>query len=183
MTGRLICFALFSAMTLVVAGTSRSSDEFPVVAAEALELGHHRAELGRQLRSIVQDEQAPLRHRVRAARLLGQLGWRPAIDVLIENVSLADSLASFSGNRFDLTRPLTKALATYGETAVPEIVDACLNEPNEVKRVYLFFAIRYGDTAREAFRYLEGSPPAAEAVLEGVRYKQLRNQLKASMEQ
>jgi len=158
---------------------SSSDDELPAIAAKASRLTQTRVELGRDLQTIVQDKQAPLRHRIRAARLLGQLGWRPAIDTLIENISLADPWAVDSGDN----RPIGRALAVYGDSAIPEIMDVCLNDPNETKRIKLFFAIYYSGRTRVALRYLDGTKrPEGAAELVLVRYEQLTNQLRASVD-
>jgi len=133
--------------------------------SDAEELSKEVKRLGARLIKIVADDKQPPESRVKAARLLGELKFAPAIPTLINNISLVDrSLDGISGSEGDPLVCLI-ALQSFGNAAVPQIVDAYLDEPDPIKNVsrnedirrhLLLAAIGGGSTSRVATTHYLG---------------------------
>jgi hypothetical protein len=129
------------------------------VLKEAEDLASAREQMGQRLTAVFADSELPVAERLHAARLLGDLHYVPAIDVLIRHVDLVDPSVDASKSNPRLTHPVTTALAAYRNAAVPRLVDAFLEERNRRKQDLLHRAIQYGKTTDFARSYLRGIPP------------------------
>jgi hypothetical protein len=163
-----IVFLAFTVQTDSAANSqeSRTSQRFQrdreAVMKEADDLVSTRNRIGANLTSILRDSEQPVAERHEAARLLGKLQYMPAVAVLVQHVELVDPTYVSSEVRPDLACPVMMALATYGNAAVPQVVDAFLAERNQQRQFLLFLAIRFGKTTDVAIRYLRGTEPAEE---------------------
>lgn len=133
--------------------------------SDAEELSKKAEELGNRLIKILADEKQLPGSRAKAARILSKLKFAPAIPVLVNNIRLSDpSVESIPGKEGN---PLVclLALQAFGNAAVPQIVDAYLDECDpienlsrneDIKRRLLLAAIGGGRTSRVAMTHYAG---------------------------
>jgi hypothetical protein len=125
--------------------------------AEAERLAAQRDELGAKLNALLDDADASIHARLRAATLLGELQYAPAIPTLIRHRDVTPRIADIP--------PVTFALGQYGDAAVPQIVETFLNEELFVSPVgvsrgrhsfRLYGAIMVGNTFDTVLTYARG---------------------------
>ena len=88
--------------------------------------------LGNKLIAILADEEEPTKLRSDAARTFGRMKYVPAIQTLIQQLTLVDPTRHSTGDDLE---PLVclLALIEYGNLAVPNVVGAYLAEPDPIK--------------------------------------------------
>lgn len=131
----------------------------------------HYDEIGKYWMKVLDDEEGqtmqrvitPDKHRlfavnqrrVYAAKVLGQMQYLPAIPVLIKHIRLDDrtvTLISDSGDGF----ASQEALVEYGDAAVPQIVDAYLNDTGRSLSLHFVSAMSSGRPREVASAYFLG---------------------------
>ncbi len=131
----------------------------------------HSDEIGKYWMNVLDDEEGqtmqrvitPDKHRlfavnqrrVYAAKVLGQMKYLPAIPVLIKHIRLHDmtvTLISDSGDGF----ASQEALVQYRDAAVPQIVDAYLNDTGRSLSSHFVSAISSGQPDVVASTYFLG---------------------------
>lgn len=117
-----------------------------------------REQAGKALLAILGDEKQPTSVRGECARALGKLRYRPAITKLIELIDLEDhrtkGFAEIPHPKEFL--PCWAALSDYGMDALPAVVEACVAEKNERRRLSLGVLLHDGGVAKEASIYAQG---------------------------
>jgi hypothetical protein len=160
----------FAAATLIVIlltvmALPSDEDQEQTMESEALledaeKLIRARDRLGAQLDVLLADESTSVYVRIRAAQLLGRLQYSRAISTLIRNADLYPPEISEL-----IAPPVAEALAEYGDAAVPQIVEACLDEDlflisggtKSGRSLFpLYHALRKGGTLQTARRYALG---------------------------
>jgi hypothetical protein len=134
--------------------------EAEALCAKAETLIRERDQLGVQLDAVLADEDSPLEVRIRAAQLLGRLQYSPAIPTLIRYAHLYPLFV-----RELIPPPVGGALADYGDAAVPQIVEAVLEENRSLisggvqsgrSLLTFYLALRSGGTMETARTYALG---------------------------
>src|SRR5262245_16559411 len=85
-----------------------------------------REQLGDELIKVVENSDQPIKYRHQAMLLLGWMQYAPAIPILIEHIQLSDPDYVSSEPRPDLEYPAIQALADFGNSAVPQILEAAI---------------------------------------------------------
>ena len=113
-------------------------------------------DVGKYWMEILDDDSNSNSKRVYATKALGTMRYPPAIPVLIKHIRLFDkSIHILSDNELDAFASQL-ALAQFGKAAVPAIINAYLDDPDDHKRVALKNTIYSGKTQQVAMTYILG---------------------------
>lgn len=112
--------------------------------------------VGKLLTATLADEEIPIRERVRAAKRLGIMKYPPAISMLIRHNQLLDPDVHAISDDWTVGLPCLCALIEYGDAAVPQVIDAYLEEENRPDRSRLYSVISTQSTRRAALIYANG---------------------------
>lgn len=124
--------------------------------AVARRLLGERETMERDLVDILSNEKWPAKQRLQAAHALGRLRSFPAVPVLIRLIDLKDPEGLISEASVGALYPCAAALAHFGLAAVPQVVDAYLQENSEVRVRLFVIAIRMGGIRDKAAVYVRG---------------------------
>lgn len=175
-------FSLCLVLSLSAIGWGQKHSDASTQLANAAKVAAERVRLGEQLTTILADQNAPVKDRHEAARLLGELQYAPAIDLLIQQIELVDPVGIGTTSNPSGSYPLVLSLGAYGAGAIPQMVDAYLSERNSQIQTKIFWAIRGGKTTTVARRYLLGiEPPTEDDWLRKQNIDQLRELLDAAL--
>jgi hypothetical protein len=154
---------VFSGIGLIAASANAKDEEDTVntelLFEEATIRADQRDRLGAELHKVLADENASPGDRIRAARLLGRLQYLPAIPTIIRYADLSPLLGGLSRPR------VGHALKDYGDAAVPQIVEAVLQENRSLisggvqsgrSLLTFYLALRSGGTMETARTYALG---------------------------
>ena len=115
----------------------------------------HYEEIGQYWMKLLDDDKALNKRRAYAAKVLGQVRYLPAIPVLIKHIRFMEFTGDvYSDGEDGLV--VQQALGKYGNAAVPAIIDAYLDDPDDRKRSALKNTIYSGETQKVAMTYLYG---------------------------
>jgi len=116
------------------------------------------ADLGPKLIEVLDNPNASITDRLKAATLLGRLKYPPGIPVLIKYAGLFDKFKITSdGPDYNCI----DALAEYGDAAVPAVVDAFLatSPDDQIPEHWLLSVVNDGKLGKVALPYCKGLAP------------------------
>lgn len=154
----LLASVLLPVVGLLTAAPPAATTEVPEL-REGAELIDRVGRTAPKLEQILKDAKQPAAVRLKAARLLGQLRYAPAIPTLIQHIALTET------GKFVEDGPeylCADALGLYGDAAVPLVVDAYLktDQDDQSEEDRFLSAIRAGKTGKVAIAYTKGLAPA-----------------------
>lgn len=154
----MVCLLLFSTPSEVF-----GQDNLQATLSEGAEAANLRRQVADELLVILANADAPREDRLRAAKVLGQLRYAPAIDELIREIDLSTFVVN---GRIEQGHPIILALADCGHGAVPPVIDAALVERDGSRRLYYRLAISLGRMEEPASKYFRGieTPPEADKI-------------------
>ncbi len=118
-------------------------------------LTQHYDQIGKYWMNVLDDEDNDNASRVKATKALGQMKYNPAIPVLIKHIRLHDdSILGYTESGIDF--PASQALGQYGNAAVPQIVNAYLDDKDRKLSYDYLGSIWAGRTMAFAKTYLLG---------------------------
>ena len=142
----LFIFTAHNAASLTPRGSSTFQDE-KINPEQFREVGPH-------LMQIVGDDRRPIKNRVQAAQLLGEIKYMPAIPILVDHIQLIEPevFRRHWDNPFAYVKPLVIALRRYGKDATPMLVDEWFERTNTSGRTEIGYVIFRKSTAAIARR-------------------------------
>lgn len=158
---------------------SASTEEQPAATEEAQVkqaewmIPRYYDKIGARLTATLANEKQPIHQRVRAAKLLGEMKYSPAIPTLICYVGLLDPEVTAISSDWSLGLPCLAALFQFRNAAVPKVVEAFLGEENASRRYRLYSTIASYHTRRTALIYAKGLAAHDETKVHPKRLKEL----------
>jgi hypothetical protein len=134
-----------------------------------------RLKLGSEAVTVLKNQNAGSESKAKAALAIGQLVYTPGIAVLIEQIDLKNPVGESGESDISSLWPCVRALADFGVTSVPALVEAYAKETQKERQELIKHAIVFGKAYSEAKAYTQGLFLQAKAPS---KRKALKNLLK-----
>jgi len=141
--------------------------------AKSLDTEEARMRIGKELLHDFSKSDEDSKLQIQRAMALAYLKYVPAIPEMINKLELQDSSTLLNESAVDVVFPCVRALALYGDAAVPYVVEAYLIENSESRKGLLLNVIKIGGMKSKVQVYIREFVSSREGEITKARAKNL----------